>query len=134
MSGRESVPARGLGSPRNGLPAPGGYVYRGTGRDELTPPGVMIAWGRQVAKAAGKPLQPWSREDTARRARAEAELAARAPARQRPPSRRPTPPASPAARLASLEQDLADRGVPDATRDKPVNYWPAYYPGPGGEA
>jgi hypothetical protein len=133
VSDHPSIPAHGLGSPRNGLPPSGNYVYRGTGRDELTPHGVMTAWGRQVAKAAGEPLRPWSREDVARRARTEAALALRAPARQRPQPRQPAPPASPAARLASLEQDLASRGVisPEPGPDKPVDYWPAYYPGPG---
>jgi hypothetical protein len=131
MSAEMSVPAHGLGSPRNGLPPSGNYVYRGTGEDQLTPPRVMMAWGKQVAKAAGGPLRPWAREDVARRARAETAL--RAPAPQRPPSRQPAPPESPAGRLASLEQDLAARGVvtPEPGPDKPVDYWPAYYPGPG---
>jgi hypothetical protein len=136
MSAEMSVPAHGLGSPRNGLPPSGNYVYRGTGEDQLTPPRVMMAWGKQVAKAAGGPLRPWAREDVAGGGGGEGRKRPPpppAPAPQRPPSRQPAPPESPAGRLASLEQDLAARGVvtPEPGPDKPVDYWPAYYPGPG---
>jgi hypothetical protein len=107
MSGQPTIPGYGLGTPSNGMPEPAGYVYRGTGRDELTPPGVMRSWGKQVAETAGEPLRPWSRDDLARKARVEADLASQAPARQRPPAR------------------------PAPAPDKPVPFWPAYYPGPG---
>lgn len=49
---------RGRGASRNGLPTGGGYVYRGTGTDTLTPPGVMDAWKRQEREQAKRPGSP----------------------------------------------------------------------------
>ena len=50
-----TVTATALGSPhRNGMPGSGGYVYRGTGRDETEPPpqrGGRPRRGRQPAGA-----------------------------------------------------------------------------------
>jgi hypothetical protein len=42
----------GTTAPRNGLPPVAGYVYRGTGRDTLTPPHVMAAWRRRDPETA----------------------------------------------------------------------------------
>ena len=60
--------------PRNGLPAPGGYVYRGTGFDVLTPgPG---SGPRRKPAPVPEPVTA-AVVDGARLAELEAELAAR---------------------------------------------------------
>lgn len=48
LTGRSAIPG---GASRNGLPEPSGYVYRGTGRDELT---SGISRARLEAEAAGE--------------------------------------------------------------------------------
>lgn len=118
-----SVPGYGVGSARNGLPPSRDYVYRGTGRDELTPAGVMMAWNRKVRAAGGTPRAA-NKADTDRLREVENELAAGTAIPQASPPARPAP--DPARDLlAPLERDLAARGV--IIPDKPVDYWP----GPG---
>ena len=106
MSAQPAVPGYGLGDPRNGMPEPAGYAYRGTGQDALTPGGEMARWANRARTLAGLTASPRTQADKDRVIAAERQLALGAPAAVPPP--RP-------ARLP----------------EKPVDYWPAYYPGPG---
>lgn len=94
------IPGRPLGSPRNGLPAPRGYVYRGSGTDILTPAGEMRAWWQQIG------ARPHSvRLTAADRAAAERAEASAALGRLIPPP----PPAAPGSRHVTCGSDRGYR-------------------------
>lgn len=106
MSAQPSIPGTGIGSARNGLPPSREYVYRGSGEDQLTPPGVMAAWNARVRKHGASP-RPTNKADTARLREVENELAAATATPQASPPARPAPPRQ----LADLERELTARGV-----------------------
>ena len=131
MSALPTVPGYGLGVARNGMPEPAGYVYRGSGEDQLTPPGVMAAWNARVRERGASP-RPTNKADNDRLRDVENELAAGAVIPQASARARPAPLPAPR-QLADLDRELTARDVitPAAAPDRPVDYWPAYYPGPG---
>jgi hypothetical protein len=92
----------GTTAPRNGLPPAAGYVYRGSGKDTLTPPHVMAAWARRERARDARPPGPGT----------QAEPAAE-PLHPVPPAAAASEPvdAGRPGRLEELEGQLAARGV-----------------------
>jgi hypothetical protein len=109
-------------SPRRGLPFLRPYEYKGTGRDELTPRGVMAAWNARL-REAGATTGTWRRLDREQLTAIEIGLARSAQAAHvvtpSPPVRRPAPPAQGRARAAAPENapEPARAPVPKPAKD-----------------